>query len=184
MPGDSIFSRSLGDLENIAPIPDWRKGEPLTADRLSEPGRAINRMVSGASAPRQLGMRPAADGGALAMFRVSFNRGDYLIAKRTDGIQSSGESINIAKRWDLRRTPFDGKFVDGITYAYESDDERIATRKPISERQFITPTYFNGAIIWATKAETGLVEVDGELSSLEWLAVVDGRDWAWDGSEA
>lgn len=131
----------------------------------------------------------------LTQFQVVENFGDYVSAKPFLRGIAFGSLTFIAKRWLLRRTPFDGNTIDDVLYDYTNDNERLAVKTQPDESvrrelQFITPAYLSAfSVIYATKGPrngTGVVTQTqhGELpvgSPVEWLAEVDGREWAWDG---
>lgn len=74
--------------------------------------------------------------------------------------------INVAKFYDLQRTPFDGTpgepFEDGktVSYTYTENWQRTATDGTISETQEVTKPFLVGGKIQAVKIATG-VTVDG-----------------------
>lgn len=78
--------------------------------------------------------------------------------------------ISVLKPWTLRRTPFDGLTVNGVSYAYAGADVRVATSGDDSETQYITQDYFIGAVIYVQETnEPGADVIDVN---------VDGRAWA------
>ncbi len=64
--GVPVFSKTIGELRDIA------RGDPITARMLNEPRRAINTMLRGAEAPRQIisAPRPSAGEPAIAVVLV------------------------------------------------------------------------------------------------------------------
>lgn len=114
-------------------------------------------------------------------FKVELVRGDYLLANRWDGVVQSGEEVQIAKPYLLRRTPFDTLTRNGITYNYNSNTKRTATNAAgETEIQVVVPSYVVGDIIYAVN------DVDGGTDTyrpgnvqLVWLEDNrDGRSWA------
>jgi len=99
---------------------------------------------------------------------------DYLVCRTiaSDGTIGT-EDVLILKPFTLRRTPFDGLTVDGVSYIYVSDTERIAD---LTDTYLITPNYYVGAEILVTKQnnlvaiETGdsINLVDGNSDSRTW----------------
>lgn len=117
-------------------------------------------------------------------FKVVSVDGDYLIGHRWDGVVESGDNVQIAKPYLLRRTPFDTLTRDGITYTYDSDTARTATNTAEeTESQVIVPKYVVGDIIYATHHIDGGTDAyytEAEASiQLTWLEDNrDGRAWA------
>lgn len=176
----------------IEQVREVRAGEVISQELLNRPAKAINRLIGHINRPGQLIRKTTATPGQSfppTMFRVIANHADHITAQRFDGEEPSGDVVNIAKRWDLRRTPFDEKTVDGKSYVYTNDNERVATRGEITETQLITPDYFDGAVIWATNNPHGgtgvILDVggDGVFVPLTWLADVDSRDFAHDAGQ-
>jgi hypothetical protein len=114
-----------------------------------------------------------------ARFRVKTIQNDYLVCRTYDGTTEGSEDINVAKPWDLRRTPFHGVAVNGITCTYSSAIARSATNGSVTESQVITPPYFANCEIWAFKAVGGGTSVTVSSDTLVWQDMnVSGRAWA------
>ena len=85
--------------------------------------------------------------------------------------------IQVAKPFELRRTPHDGKTINGVTYTHITNVKRRAEKGDISETQIITPPYyFDHPILACRDMEGGTgVTVDGKAVVWEELP---GRQWA------
>jgi len=99
---------------------------------------------------------------------------DYLVCRTIAADGTLGiDDVLILKPFTLRRTPFDGLTVDGVSYVYVSNTERIAD---LTDTYLITPNYYVGAEILVTKQnnfvaiETGdsINLVDGNSDSRTW----------------
>ena len=134
------------------------------------------------------GVAEPAEGGAVTMFQVA-NGGiqdDYLLCVESNGTNpTSGSIIPVAKPWQLRLTPFDGKSVTyqsagniSVSFAYTSVQARTATIIAGgigTEMQIIVPPYRFGDVIYATQPtnHTGVAQAN------DWVDVnCDGRAWA------
>ena len=113
--------------------------------------------------------------------------GDYLECTYYDPVADvAGATVYIAKPFMLRQTPFDGEtitYLDGssITYAYTTQRERAADDGVDSETQVMTPDYYVGEVIRATRGNTGVV--DGDTKRLGWEDMnTCGRFWAKEAS--
>lgn len=177
----------------------FRKGERPTAAKLNAPIKAINRMIRGINPPRQ-----NTDGLAsvstpeVKQFRIAVldTSGDTLTCESYDGtvVKERGARTTIALPHLFRKSPFDDKTRDGITFTYSDTviHERSATDGTDTETQVVTPSYEVGDVIFAIKNiknSTGLTitkdvtRPDGSLEKqevdVEWLDLnVDGRTWA------
>lgn len=107
--------------------------------------------------------------------------GDYVVARAWDGTTLGAEDINLAKPYDLRRTPFDGKTIGHVTYEYLSNTLRTALNTgqiPFREEtQVLVPRLLVGEEIVAQRGilgGTGVV-VDGE--ELVWEMQSTPRAW-------
>lgn len=108
--------------------------------------------------------------------RVKEIKDDYLICHYYNNDIEESTDIYVLKPWTLRRTPFDGQTVNGISYAYSDNSTRVATKDTIVETQYITPDYNIDDIIYAERAN---IEVDiggGILATLVDNGA-DGRSW-------
>lgn len=100
--------------------------------------------------------------------------GDYLIctyAGRT-------EEYYVVKPYTLRRSPFEGKTVNGFSYTYTTDTERVSTKISDSstETQLVTQDYFVGAEIEVKRGAAITVETD--ITTILRDANDDSRAWA------
>lgn len=130
-------------------------------------------------APGEAGGPAGAWGVDRARFRVKSIENDYLVCRTYDGTTEGADDINVAKPWDLRRTPFHGVAVNGITCTYSSAIARSATNGTTTESQVITPPYFVNCEIWAFVASGGGTGVTVSSEQLVWQDVnVSGRAWA------
>ena len=149
---------------------------------ISELDLAGRRGFEPVQLPRQVGQ----SGGARA-FIIKAVQGDYLechTLDRVDGVPKEGtDTINVARPYTLRRTPFDGFIVNGITYDYSTDQQRTATMGTTVEEQFVTPDYLVGQTIMAAlmRGDTAAVDEGVPQVYIPWEDLnVDGRAWAWD----
>ena len=155
----------------------WRPGEKtLPARKLNGPIDAINSLVFGARVPQQ----PKAKGRhGVYKLTISSVDGDYVICTTP-----SGATVNVAKPYLLRRTPFDGTTSgrDGITFTYSSDSQREADDGTDTETQVVVPSYVSGDTIYAIRYPVGGTDVTTGGSpdeSVTYLDInTDGRAWA------
>jgi hypothetical protein len=109
--------------------------------------------------------------------RATINKdyGDWLDCSRYD----IGDQIKVCKPYWLQRTPFDGKTVDGVTYAYTSNQCRTATDSTGSEVQIVHPPYRVSSgytirdSVYARWVSNGTSVVGAEHIDLN----VDARTW-------
>jgi hypothetical protein len=90
-------------------------------------------------------------------------------------VADTSHEVLVWKPWTLRRTPFDGKTVNGINYTYVSEHERSAVEGAVEEDQLVTPDYFVNAIIFV--APINVAPVNGYSDDMIDVNV-DGRAWA------
>ena len=168
--------------------PKFQSGEYLSAAKLNEVvNMIIQRVVAGRgiivkSFGRQIVIetkeefRPLHP--PLHQMVVKSDEGDYLICRRLDALEDEGtQDIYVWKPWTLRRTPFDNKTVNGISYVNTENWARTATLDPDEEDQLITPDYWVDCVIFVAKMNIS-VEVE-EDNFCQWIdANVDGRAWA------
>ncbi len=110
-------------------------------------------------------------GSSLEAFEVVAEYGDYLECL------NGTATVYVAKPWMLRRSPFDGLTVNGVSYEYSAVNTRTASNDDDSETQVITPDYFAGEVILVVGRSTGIT-TDAGLS-IEWEDVnTAGRCWA------
>lgn len=109
-------------------------------------------------------------------FRVKAVAGDWLVCRTWNGEKEGTEDVLVAKRWRLRRTPFDGLTdAGGRSYAYTTDVERVVTNGTITETQVIVPAYEIDEEIEARSAPTGGT---GVTEAPLWQEHGEGRAWA------
>ncbi len=101
--------------------------------------------------------------------------GDYVSATPVDG---NDEVVLIAKPFNLRRTPFDGATIGGVTYDYISNSSREADNgvDPV-ETQMITPDMDEETIIHAVRNVRGLGMNGPDDNPIGWL-MIDSYQWA------
>lgn len=184
MPDRNIPNRNL----KPSRLRRWRMGDPLSAAHLNETVEAVQRLEGGVNPAEQVRARTTKDPAQVRQFRILSVEGDYIRCERQVGTYENDgvdDVWNIAKPYLLRRTPFDG--TDGrnsITYAYNSDTERVATdANSDTETQVVVPSYQVGDIVYAiesVKGGTGVQFTRGsETITVDLLDLnVDGRAWA------
>lgn len=105
-----------------------------------------------------------------------------IFSNRADTMLVVGEEVGeVAKPATLRRTPFDGENINGITYSYNSNDERTATlSNGVQETQRVIPLLEeHEATIFVAWIPTGTGVSDSNGEPIHWLDLnVDGRAWA------
>jgi len=92
-----------------------------------------------------------------------------------DGIEGV-TPIVIAKPYKLRRTPFDGFTVAGVSYVYNSAIEREATDvTPLTILEEIVPRYTVGDVIYAmhVAGNAGISLIDANLDARYWSKTAD-----------
>lgn len=159
------------------PVPQmtpWKRGESITAAKLNAAVDVLNGLSVGVAPPQQISRIPAGGGSAVQQFKFKSMGGDYIYAAPWDGT-TEGAQIKVAKPYLLRRTPFDGKSRNGISYTYSADDAREATNGTDIEQQSIIPTYVVGDIVYAARAVIGGTEVE-DVTYVDVNA--DARAWA------
>lgn len=119
----------------------------------------------------------------LAAFVVKSVGDDHLGCKHWDGTTEGDDTINVAKPYLLRRTPFDGNTVAGATYAYSSAIARTVTIGVVVESQEIVPVYqgasgsYGGDIIYAASGVQH-EPTDDDDAIVVWVDLnLDGRSW-------
>lgn len=117
-------------------------------------------------------------------FQVTSVEGDYLICEYHNGFEAKGGAVKIAKPWLLRRTPFDGKTRNGVTYTYTDAQNRTGDD---GSQEAITPAYVAGDQIVAVKGiagGTGVNLASPAPETVEWEDVnEDGRTWGGGGGD-
>ena len=125
-------------------------------------------------------------------FRFVSSQNDYVIAQQWEGTDENGDDVwgkqeRVAKPWKLRRTPFHGQTINGITYSYTGIDQRTATRGSDEETQVIVPAYYAGGDyhdeLRCIKGQIGGTGVEVNDEDVLWSDLnVDGRAWAQESS--
>ena len=119
-------------------------------------------------------------------FRLKSVYDDYLECRQLNGTTEVGPSVMVAKPYNLRKAPFHGKTINGITFTYTSAQARTKKRTSPSatENQAIVPAYlvagtnYDGDEIYACKPSGGTgVKIGGV--DVVWLDINNaGRAWA------
>jgi len=149
----------------------------LSARQLNGLVDSVNRLTSGVNAPRQPKPAGKTGGSPVLVLVLVTEEDDYLVCEDADA-----NEYLVAKPYELRRTPFDGETIDGVTYTYISANEREADNGVDDpETQFITPNYRATAEIFAVRVQgdTGVQGV-GSNDLLVYVEIDQGRAWAWD----
>lgn len=118
------------------------------------------------------------DAAIVKQYRVKAVLDDSLSCKEFDGFNEFGSTILIAKPYQLRKTPFDGKTVGDYTYEYESNTKRmrVSTEPVCKITEEIQPPYnLDVDIIYAIEVSNTGVDA---TSAVDLNA--DGRTWAAD----
>ena len=93
-----------------------------------------------------------------------------------DDIDENTVYFCVAKAYHLRRTPFDGKTVNSVTYTYSSPQGRQAVASGSNdETQLITPSYYVGDVILALYRDTRIQDEDDAF--IEWEEILPHRFW-------
>jgi hypothetical protein len=88
--------------------------------------------------------------------------------------------LNVAMPFLLRKAPFDGLTVNGVSYVYSAtystDRTRTATAGAVTEDQIVTPSYYAGEEIVIAKLAAQFYV---GKAAFEWIDLnVSGRTWA------
>ncbi len=114
-----------------------------------------------------LGHTPAGGaGGGVRQMIITAIHDDYLACRDWDG-QAEGETdVEVARPWELQRTPWDGEShtIDGVIYSYTYADaeSRVKSADGQDEDQVIVPPYFVGAVIQAAALISGHAASHGD----------------------
>lgn len=110
--------------------------------------------------------------------RVASEFGDYLTVIKINSGTTVGTLFDVAKPYALRKTPFDGVTINGVTRVYSTNLTRVASNSLFGQSEIIVPNYNLGAdIIYIA----GVDHSDVFVSSAELKFVdlnMDGRVWA------
>jgi len=183
---------------------DFRPGDKITAAKLNKIIRSIIASMFGANNAqvKQSGDNIIIDGRKqlvnyapiqLRRFRVKSIENDYLVCRKYNSTadEESATDINVAKPYELRRTPFDGETItyinaQQISYSYTSQRERTATEVSPgsdSETQVMTPDYWVDCEIIAAIGIYGTTGVTVSGTLLQWEDLnTAGRFWAKEAS--
>lgn len=157
--------------ENID-LPVFARGDRLLAEHLNTIVRAIAaRFTAGPGITIAAFQNQVAIGldesirqlQALTVMSVASVEQDHLLCNPVDrsGTVGSG-SIKVLLPYTLRRTPFEGVEVNGETYSYNSNTERVADDGTVFQ---ITPDYWVGALILVTRQNL-VVDISGDAVTL------------------
>jgi len=103
---------------------------------------------------------------------------DHLVCRLLDAGGSEGDTdLYVMKPWLLRKSPFDGQTVNGVSYTYSDAHTREATPSGGDpETQKITQDYYTNAVIMVGKMDV-VLSVGGQQTNL--IDLNDsGRAWA------
>lgn len=116
--------------------------------------------------------------GGSTQCRVASEFGDYLAVTKISSGTTTGTIFNVAKAYALRKTPFDGQTLNGITRTYSVNLTRVASNSNFGQVEAIVPSYLLGtSLIHISGADHTDVFVSG--SELKFIDLnVDGRVWA------
>ncbi len=79
-----------------------------------------------------------------------------------------GNTVYVAKPYDLRRTPFDGETVNNISYSYSDANTRTSSKAGNDdETEIITPAYYEDEVICAQRLNTGLTVSGTDVDYIE-----------------
>lgn len=120
-----------------------------------------------------------AGGGKVEQSKVVSVFSDYLTCISIRSGTSTGTYFAVAKPYKLRRAPFHGQTINGITWTYSTDGSRLATDSSLSQTEIIVPRYTEGSdLIYIINADhTEIADGSGEeITKID--ANVDGRAWA------
>ena len=162
----------------LTQIPQWKKGDPLSAVNLNRTVDELNRRSSGVEPPKQ--MKPEA-GIVVRQFRILPGGvgDDHLVCEAFDGTSASGSAVLIAKSYMLRKTPFHNLSRAGVSYVYTDPVTRTATLNQDVETQVIVPDYRAFDVIFACRNMLGGSGVTVSDSKVLWVDMnFDGRAWA------
>lgn len=157
------------------PVREWARGEELVRERMNEPVRALNTLLSGIAPPRQI-EETSSRSTRSARFQIVSNAGDYLVCNRmvADDVVATTD-VQVAKPYLLRNSL---ESRAGITYTYTGTDARTADDGATTESQVVVPAWEVGDEIIADAGIIGGTGVLVDDVALLWLAREHGRAWA------
>ena len=155
------------------------------AELLERPG-GMDTTGGALSVPQQQRVQRARSSGALLVeMEVQSESADTLTCKRVDPtdpamVTTFGDPVEVAKPYQLRRTPFDGETVTfpdgGVTFTYTADNKRDATDGTDMEEQEVTPFYYTGELLICAFMVTGLA---ADMVPVRYADInTAGRAWA------
>ena len=167
----------------MSDVPSFESGQPLRAEDLN---KIVDMLVGRISCGEGLqvhhfkgqfgisldeAFRPQA---SLQQLVVKSVGADHLVCRTLDATGTEGTSdVYVLKPWLLRRTPFDGLSVNGVSYSYSTNSYRTAGGE---EEQEITQEYYADCVIYAMDIDVS-VDVGGGIYCAAVDVNVDGRAW-------
>lgn len=123
-----------------------------------------------------------AGGGGVTQMIVTGVNNDHLVCRTFLESVQGATDILVAKNYKLRRTPFDGNTIGGITYTYSNALAREATSAScpsLQEIQEVIPTYLVGSdIIYVAQPNGGTGVTVGATPVIFIDVNADARAWA------
>jgi len=157
-------------------VPRFRSGMmALPVRQMNAIVDAVNRPAIGVSAPATRQPKGKSGGAPVLVLTLVAHNGDYLECE-----DALANTYYVAKPYEIRRTPFDGITISGITYTYVSNSERDATDGVDTETQFITPSYVVGNEIYAVKVQGDTGVNDPTPVPIIYIEMNQGRAWAYE----
>jgi len=157
-------------------IPRFKAGATqLRASHLNKLVDGTNKLLTGINAPVQKQPRGKSGGSPVLVLTLVAHNNDYLECEDADT-----NTVYVAKVYELRRTPFDGETISGVTYTYASASEREADDGVDTETQFITPAYVVGSEIYAIKVQGETGVETAEPAPILYIEMNQGRAWAYE----
>lgn len=161
-------------------------------------GRGIkaNRTANGTFLVAEIPPTKPSQPGVVKQFRVESVENDYLVCYEFDGSNTTGSVVNVAKPFNLRRTPWHGRTITytiepypgapaSIQVSYSFPNASVPTYRrcnmvigavSTTEHQVVRPFWVPSvSVIFASGSENGT----GVSGATEWQDLnVDGRAWA------
>lgn len=173
-----------------ATMPEWSRGTVIEAQDLDRIVSALAKHIVGgdgiiirrdgvntiiSAARRPLAGVGVTGGAAVSWAMVTGLEDDYVtcVEYSPDSTSTGGASLNVAKPYHLRRTPFDGETVTYLTgseliYTYDATNPEYKRTAENAlgyvETQQITPSYFSGEVLTIAETVTG-------VTGVEWLDI-------------
>lgn len=166
----------MKDLMDIpfSELETWKSGDGLTKEKLNQPVRALNELRRTAvESPRQKLPTPRltrkiGGGGSAGIVEMRLLQvfADYLRCRPVD-LTLPDAAVNVAKPFGLRQSSYDGRTIQGITYAYTSPGRRIASGAgpggTVEEVHILTPSYVVGFDLIAVQSASALFVLNADL---------------------